>query len=79
MVRKAIIPCLIFALILLTACAGPKEREAKSVLDTPEYHYNQGKRFLEKDILLKFSQRLGGRGLELYRMPTQSSLVVHNP
>jgi tetratricopeptide (TPR) repeat protein len=41
----------ITALVLMSACGGPKERKAESVLDTPEYHYNQGKRYLEKDDL----------------------------
>jgi tetratricopeptide (TPR) repeat protein len=38
-------------LILLVACGGPKERQAESVLDTPEYHYNQGKKYLERNDL----------------------------
>ena len=42
---------IIVSLILLSACGGPKERKAESVLDTPEYHYNQGKKYLEKDDL----------------------------
>ena len=51
MIKKVLISCFVVVLLFLTACGGPKEREAKSVLDTPEYHYNQGKRFLEKDDL----------------------------
>ena len=39
------------AVLFLISCAGPKERKAESVLDTPEYHYNQGKKFLDKDDL----------------------------
>lgn len=42
---------LIIAIALLSACGGPKERKAESILDTPEYHYDQGKRYLEKDDL----------------------------
>jgi tetratricopeptide (TPR) repeat protein len=38
-------------LMLLGSCGGPKERQAESVLDTPEYHYNQGKKYLDKDDL----------------------------
>jgi len=37
--------------LLLIGCGGPKEREAASVLDTPEYHYTQGKKYLDKDDL----------------------------
>lgn len=51
MLYKVLIPCFAFTLLFLTACGGPKERDAMSRLDTPEYHYNQGKRFLEKDDL----------------------------
>ncbi len=35
----------------MSACSGPKERAAESVLDTPEYHYAQGKKYLEKEDL----------------------------
>ncbi len=38
---------LIFVAAFFTIqCAGPKERKAESVLDTPEYHYTQGLKFL---------------------------------
>lgn len=40
---------LIIALILFASCGGPKERTKMSELDTPEYHYAQGKRYLEKN------------------------------
>jgi len=30
---------------------GPKAAPSTSVLDTPEYHYNQGLKFMEKDQL----------------------------
>jgi tetratricopeptide (TPR) repeat protein len=36
---------------LFVSCGGPKERKAVSVLDTPEYHYNQGKKLFEKGDL----------------------------
>jgi tetratricopeptide (TPR) repeat protein len=36
-------------MIIFSACGGPKERKALSTLDTPAYHYNQGKRFLARD------------------------------
>jgi tetratricopeptide (TPR) repeat protein len=51
MIKKVSIFGLILAVALFSACGGPKEREAESVLDTPEYHYNQGKKYLEKDDL----------------------------
>lgn len=37
--------------LLFAGCAGPKERKAESILDTPEYHYNQGVKFLKTDDL----------------------------
>ena len=37
--------------LLVASCAGPKERKAESILDTPEYHYNQGVKFLNSDDL----------------------------
>jgi tetratricopeptide (TPR) repeat protein len=43
---------LLVAIVFISACGGPKERDAESVLDTPEYHYNQGKRYLDKDDLI---------------------------
>jgi len=36
---------------LIAGCSGPKERKAQSVLDTPEYHYAQGKKFLDNNDL----------------------------
>ena len=30
-------------------CAGPKERKAQSILDTPEYHYTEGVKFLNNN------------------------------
>lgn len=35
-------------LAMLAGCSGPKERAAQSVLDTPEYHYAQGVKFLNQ-------------------------------
>jgi tetratricopeptide (TPR) repeat protein len=51
MIKKLSIISLIFIFALMSACSGPKERKAESVLDTPEYHYAQGKKYLEKDDL----------------------------
>ena len=49
MTKKLIVLSLISLFVLFSACSGPKERQAESVLDTPEYHYDQGKKYLEKD------------------------------
>jgi tetratricopeptide (TPR) repeat protein len=51
MFKNVSVFALILAVLLLAACGGPKERDAESVLDTPEYHYNQGKKYLERDDL----------------------------
>ena len=51
MLKKLSVFTIILAMILLVACGGPKERQAESVLDTPEYHYNQGKKYLDRDDL----------------------------
>jgi len=51
MTKKLIVLSLISLFVLFSACSGPKERQAESVLDTPEYHYAQGKKYLEKDDL----------------------------
>jgi len=51
MIKKLFILSLISIFVLFSACSGPKERQAESVLDTPEYHYTQGKKYLEKDDL----------------------------
>jgi tetratricopeptide (TPR) repeat protein len=42
---------LVLGIALVVSCGGPKERKAESVLDTPEYHYNQGKKLFEKGDL----------------------------
>ncbi len=41
MLKNLSVFALIAAVFFLAACGGPKERDAESVLDTPEYHYNQ--------------------------------------
>ncbi len=51
MSRTLIILSLVAGIVFLNSCGGPKERDAESVLDTPEYHYDQGKKYLEKDDL----------------------------
>lgn len=43
---------LLVAVVAITlAGCGPKAAPSTSVLDTPEYHYNQGLRYLERDQL----------------------------
>ncbi len=37
--------------LTLVFCSSPKLRKAQSTLDTPEYHYNQGKKFLKNNDL----------------------------
>ncbi len=37
--------------LFLASCSGPKERKAASTLDTPEYHYTQGQKFLKNGDL----------------------------
>jgi tetratricopeptide (TPR) repeat protein len=51
MIKKLTVFNLISVFVFFSACSGPKERKAESVLDTPEYHYTQGKKYLEKDDL----------------------------
>ena len=51
MLKKLSVFTIILAMIVLVSCGGPKERQAESVLDTPEYHYNQGKKYLDRDDL----------------------------
>lgn len=52
MVKRMFIFCIaLLAMLFLISCGGPKERKAESVLDTPEYHYNQGKKYLGQDDL----------------------------
>ena len=42
---------LIAIVALVAAGCGPKAAPSASVLDTPEYHYNQGLKFLDKDLV----------------------------
>ncbi len=52
MFKKLLVLSVILSIGLFSACGGPKERQAESVLDTPEYHYTQGKKYLEKDDMI---------------------------
>jgi Tfp pilus assembly protein PilF len=48
--RQTRLSALVIAIVaLLAAGCGPKAAPSTSVLDTPEYHYNQGLRYLDKD------------------------------
>jgi len=79
MLMKVLVPCLVFALIFLTACAGPKEREAMSVLDTPEKHYTQGKRFLDKDDLVNAQREFEeAKSLRATFAPAYEGLAIVN-
>jgi tetratricopeptide (TPR) repeat protein len=51
MYNKLLALGLIIAMVIFASCGGPKERTKMSELDTPEYHYNQGKKYLEKNDL----------------------------
>jgi tetratricopeptide (TPR) repeat protein len=51
MFKKLMVLNVVLGFLLLVGCGGPKERGAESVLDTPEYHYTQGKKYLEKNDL----------------------------
>jgi len=51
MFKQLMILNVMVGFLLLIGCGGPKEREAESVLDTPEYHYTQGKKYLDRNDL----------------------------
>lgn len=53
MTRKitSLLTLLVVAVAMLVAGCGPKAAPSVSVLDTPEYHYNQGLKYLDKDQL----------------------------
>jgi len=40
---------LLLPALFVMYCAGPKERKAESILDTPEYHYTEGVKFLNNN------------------------------
>jgi tetratricopeptide (TPR) repeat protein len=79
MYKKLFVPLIIFGLILLSACSGPKERKAESVLDTPEYHYNQGKKYLDKDDLANALREFNeAKSLKANFAPAYEGLSVVN-
>jgi hypothetical protein len=49
MLMKRYAALLVGIIALAAAGCGPKAAPSTSVLDTPEYHYNQGLKFLDKD------------------------------
>src|SRR5512137_439983 len=48
--KRFMILMLVIIALVAVGC-GPKAAPSTSVLDTPEYHYNQGLKFLDKDKL----------------------------
>ena len=52
MFKRSLVVAAVMGMAFLVACGGPKERQAESVLDTPEYHYTQGKKYLDRDDLV---------------------------
>jgi Tfp pilus assembly protein PilF len=48
---KRLMTLIVVIVALVAVGCGPKAAPSTSVLDTPEYHYNQGLKFLDKDQL----------------------------
>src|SRR5512138_1835912 len=46
---KRLAVVLVVVAALVAAGCGPKAADSTSVLDTPEYHYGQGLKFMDKD------------------------------
>ncbi len=58
-------------------CAGPKERKAESVLDTPEYHYTQGVKFLNSNDLTNAEREFNlAKGLKDNFAPAYEGLAI---
>jgi tetratricopeptide (TPR) repeat protein len=59
--KRLTVLMLVIAALVAMGC-GPKAAPSTSVLDTPEYHYNQGLKFLDKDqiddTIQKFQQAI---------------------
>jgi tetratricopeptide (TPR) repeat protein len=49
MIKRLILAVMATALVLAVAGCGPKAVPSTSVMDTPEYHYKNGLRYLDKD------------------------------
>lgn len=68
---------LLIGAIFVFQCAGPKERKAESVLDTPEYHYNQGLKFLNSNDLTNAEREFGlAKSLKEDFAPAYEGLAV---
>ncbi|KAA3608780.1 MAG: hypothetical protein D8M58_18760 [Calditrichaeota bacterium] len=69
---------LVFAAAFFTLqCAGPKERKAESVLDTPEYHYTQGLKFLNSNDLTNAEREFNlAKGLKDNFAPAYEGLAI---
>jgi len=69
---------LIFTAALFSIqCAGPKERKAESVLDTPEYHYTQGVKFLNSNDLTNAEREFNlAKGLKDGFAPAYEGLAL---
>ena len=79
MYNKLFIIFTVMGIIMLSACGGPKERKAESVLDTPEYHYTQGKRFLDKDDLSNAMREFNeAKSLKANFAPAYEGIAVVN-
>jgi tetratricopeptide (TPR) repeat protein len=65
------------AACILFQCAGPKERKAESVLDTPEYHYTQGVKFLNSNDLTNAEREFNlAKGLKDGFAPAYEGLAI---
>src|SRR5512146_390279 len=49
MIKRLILSVMATSLMLAVAGCGPKAAPSTSVMDTPEYHYKNGLRYLDKD------------------------------
>ena len=79
MTKKLTVLSLISLFVLFSACGGPKERQAESVLDTPEYHYTQGKKYLEKVPGEKRNHPHHKKGLSTYLLPLYQKQIKSQP
>ena len=68
---------LIIAMVIFASCGGPKERTKMSELDTPEYHYNQGKKYLEKsDFKTASNEFMLAKSLKTDFAPAYEGLAI---
>lgn len=68
---------LVASVFIFQGCAAPKERKAESVLDTPEYHYNQGVKFLNNNDLSNAEREFNlAKGLKANFAPAYEGLAI---